>query len=69
MVKLELTEQQAGALVQLIDLAIKAGGLSVAEAGVFFTKLIQPQLVPEEVPEGEPPVEPEIETSQVDLKG
>lgn len=65
MVKLELNEQQAGALLQLIDLAIKAGGLNVAEAGVFFTKLIQPQLQPE----GEAPAEPEIETSQVDLKG
>jgi len=69
MVKLELTEQQAGALVQLIDLAIKAGGLNVAEAGVFFTKLIQSQLKSEGAPEDTPPVEPEIETSQVDLKG
>ncbi len=72
MVKLEITEQQAGALVQLIDLAIKAGGLNVAEAGVFFTKLIQPQLQSEAAPEGargEQAVEPDIETSQVDLKG
>ena len=65
MVKLEITEQQAGALVQLIDLAIKAGGLNVAEAGVFFTKLIQSQLNTEVAPEGEKAVEP----SQVDLKG
>lgn len=69
MVKLEITEQQAGALVQLIDLAIKAGGLNVAEAGVFFTKLIQPQLQPTEASEEEQAVEPDIETSQVDLKG
>ena len=69
MVKLEITEQQAGALVQLIDLAIKAGGLNVAEAALFFTKLLQPQLNPEGDPAGEGAVEPEIETSQVDLKG
>ena len=69
MVKLEITEQQAGALVQLIDLAIKAGGLNVAEAALFFTKLLQPQLNPEVAPEGERAVEPDIETSQVDLKG
>ena len=54
MVKLEITEQQAGALVQLIDLAIKAGGLNVAEAALFFTKLLQPQLKPEGDPAGEP---------------
>ena len=69
MVKLEITEQQAGALVQLIDLAIKAGGLNVAEAALFFTKLLQPQLKPEGDPAGEGAVKPEIETSQVDLKG
>jgi len=55
MVKLELTEQQAGAFLQLVDIAVKAGGLNVAEAGVFFNNLIQPQLQPqgEQEPEAE----------------
>jgi len=48
MVKLEITEQQAGALLQLLDISVKTGGLNVAEAGVFFSKLIQAQLTPVE---------------------
>ena len=52
MVKLEITEQQAGALLQLIDISVKTGGLNVAEAGVFFSKLIQSQLTVPETEEG-----------------
>lgn len=44
MITLELTEQQAGILNQLIDIAVKAGGLNVAEAAVFFSNTITSQL-------------------------
>ena len=38
--QINLNEQQANVLVNLIDLAVKSAGLQAAEAGVFFTKLI-----------------------------
>ena len=63
MVKLELTEPQAGALLQLLDLAIKSGGLNVAEAGVFFNNLIQPQLQPQD--DRGPEITPEEEVDKV----
>lgn len=34
--KLELTEQEAGALLQLLDHAVRAGGLKVAAAAAHF---------------------------------
>lgn len=34
--KIELTTPQAQALLNLIDLAVKAGGLQVASTAVFF---------------------------------
>lgn len=37
----ELTPEQATALLQLIDLAVKSGGLQVAQAAVFFHDHIQ----------------------------
>jgi hypothetical protein len=39
--KFELTEQERNVLQQLIDLAIKAGGLKVAEAGVVLAKKLE----------------------------
>lgn len=38
--QINLNEQQANVLVNLIDLAVKSAGLQAAEAGIFFTKLI-----------------------------
>ena len=37
MIKLELTEEKAKALGDLIDMAVKAGGLNVAKAAVILT--------------------------------
>lgn len=39
--KIEFGESEARALLQLIHLAVKAGGLEVAEAGVVLSKKIQ----------------------------
>lgn len=38
---IQITPEQATALLQLIDAAVKAGGLQVAQAAVFFHTLIQ----------------------------
>lgn len=38
--RLDLNEQEAQALLQLIDLGLKATGLPAAEAAVFFAKKI-----------------------------
>ena len=48
MVTLELTEQQAVVLNQLIDISVKTAGLGVAEAALFFSNTIKSQLTPEE---------------------
>ena len=40
MIKPELTTQEAQALLQLIDLACKAGGVNVAEACLVLSKKI-----------------------------
>lgn len=55
MVTLNLNENQASVLLELIDIATKAGGLNVAEAAVFFSKAINHQLQP---------AEPEEESSE-----
>jgi len=44
MVTLELTEQQAVVLNQLIDISVKTAGLGVAEAALFFSNSIKSQL-------------------------
>lgn len=41
MVTLELTEQEASVLIQLLDIAVKAEGLKAAEASLFFTNKIK----------------------------
>ena len=48
MVTLELTEQQAVVLNQLIDISVKTAGLGVAEAALFFSNTIKSQLTQEE---------------------
>ena len=40
-INLTLTANEANVLVQLMDLATKAGGLKVAEAAVILTKKLQ----------------------------
>jgi hypothetical protein len=39
--KIELTNEEAQVLINLIDVAVKSAGLQAAEAGVFYTKKIQ----------------------------
>lgn len=38
--RLELNENEANALLQLIDLAVKSGGMQVAKAGVVLSEKI-----------------------------
>jgi len=63
MVTLELTEQQAVVLNQLLDISVKTAGLGVAEAALFFSNTIKSQLTQEEpaVEESEEAVEAEEE--------
>jgi len=66
MVTLELTEQQAVVLNQLIDISVKTAGLGVAEAALFFSNTIKSQLTQEEpvAVEGE---EKEAEAEEVTI--
>ncbi len=48
MVTLELTEQQAVVLNQLLDISVKTAGLGVAEAALFFSNTIKSQLTQDE---------------------
>jgi hypothetical protein len=45
---IELTEQEANALLQLIDLAVKSGGLNVAQAGVVLAAKISAAAKPQQ---------------------
>jgi hypothetical protein len=40
MIKIELTQEQANSLLQLIDIAIKAGGYQNAKVGVPLADII-----------------------------
>lgn len=40
-IRLDLTDQETAALVNLIDLAVKAGGLNVAQNALIFVSKIQ----------------------------
>lgn len=44
-----LSEQEAQVLVQLIDMAVKSGGLNVAQAAVVLTQKITDAAKPAEV--------------------
>lgn len=37
---IELNKEEANALLQLIDIAVKSGGIQVAKAGVILTEKI-----------------------------
>jgi hypothetical protein len=41
MIVVNFVEQEVNALLQLIDLAIKSGGLQVSEAGSFLAKKLR----------------------------
>ena len=43
---IEFTEQEINALVQLIDIAVKAGGLNVAQAGAILAAKLPGQEQP-----------------------
>ena len=56
MAKIELSDEERRALAQLIDIAVKAGGINVAKAAThLFDKIAVEEPQPEEVesPEGE----------------
>ncbi len=68
MVTLELTEQQAVVLNQLLDISVKTAGLGVAEAALFFSNTIKSQLTQEEpASEGEEKVEDEEEEEEKEV--
>jgi hypothetical protein len=52
-IKLSLQENEANVLLQLIDIAVKAQGLQVAEAGSFLAAKIQEQAKEQMVPQEE----------------
>lgn len=41
MIQIEFSEQEANALIELINLAVKSGGLNVAQAGFVLASKIQ----------------------------
>ena len=45
---IELNKEQAQDLINLIDVAVKAGGIQAARAGVFFTDLVSAAAAKEE---------------------
>jgi len=49
----DFTEQERIALIQLIDLAVKAGGLNVADAALVLAKKLKPEAEPAKAVEGE----------------
>ena len=51
MIKIELTEMEIKALVELLDLANKAGGLRVAEACVVLSRKITEAVQKASMPE------------------
>jgi hypothetical protein len=54
MTSIELTKEEATALIQLLDIACKSGGLNVAEAATVLARKIapatqdQPDIAPKE---------------------
>jgi hypothetical protein len=55
--KIEFTDQEIDALVKLIDMAVKAGGLNVAQAGSILAGKLTAHLVPPQEVEDSPKVE------------
>ncbi len=55
-IKITLQENEANALLQIIDIAVKAQGLQIAEAGSFLATKIQEQ-AKSQLPQAEAEVE------------
>lgn len=51
--KIELTNEEANALANLLDLAVKAGGLRVAAAALTVMQKLEAANVPPPAPKGE----------------
>ena len=49
MIKIELTQEQANALLQLIDIAVKAGGVANARAALPLVDIILAAAQPKSV--------------------
>lgn len=61
-IQISLQENEANALLQIIDVAVKAQGLQIAEAGSFLAAKIQEQAkaqLPQAEAEAEAPTEEE----------
>lgn len=61
-IQISLQENEANALLQIIDVAVKAQGLQIAEAGSFLATKIQEQAkaqLPQAEAEAEAPTEEE----------
>lgn len=43
---IELTQEEGQVLINLINVAVQSKGLDAAEAGLYFTKLIQSAFAP-----------------------
>lgn len=50
-IKIEFTQEEAIALLQLVDIAVKSGGMKVAQASVVLYNKISDHLPKEEVKE------------------
>ncbi len=59
-IKITLQENEANALLQIIDIAVKAQGLQIAEAGSFLATKIQEQ-AKYQLPQAEAEAEAEVE--------
>lgn len=53
MAKYDLNEQEVGALKELINIAVKAAGLSVAEVGIVLVKKLSSPIKDEPIKEQE----------------
>jgi hypothetical protein len=52
--QVDFTQEEAQATIQLIDLAVKSGGLQVAQAGVVISAKLQEAFKPKEEEKPEP---------------
>jgi hypothetical protein len=62
-IKITLQENEANALLQIIDIAVKAQGLQIAEAGSFLATKIQEQ-AKYQLPQAEAEAEVEAPTEE-----
>lgn len=60
--QINISAQQAQVLINLIDIAVKAAGLQAAEAGSFFSRIIQDAAEKEKAEQGEVAQEATVES-------